>query len=135
MEALCQRLVELMVANECKPPTITDTWRAEARRMLDLDKRPFDKAMALLEWSQQDWFWKTNIHSMPTFREKYDQLRQRANAAWEKAKLHTADEPQPRTPRPAWCGHCDERTRMAGPPTAPYRCPTCHPLTQKANTP
>lgn len=30
--------------------------------------------------------------------------------------------------RPPWCGECDERTRIAGEPDAPRRCPTCHPL-------
>lgn len=86
VDALCQRLAELMIANECKPPTITDTWRTEARRMLDLDGRPFDKAMALLEWCQNDPFWKTTIHSMPKFRAQYDQLRMRAVAEWEKTR-------------------------------------------------
>lgn len=37
--------------------------------------------------------------------------------------------------KPAWCGHCDERTRMAeseydGRPSL-KRCPDCHPLTQQ----
>jgi hypothetical protein len=86
VEALCQRLAELMVANGCKPPTITDTWRDEARRMLDIDKRPFDKALALLEWCQNDFFWKSNIHSMTKFRAQYDQLRLRANTEWEQRR-------------------------------------------------
>jgi len=84
VDALCQRLAELMVANECKPPTISDEWRRETRLMLDRDGRDFDKAMALLEWSQNDPFWKGNIHSMPTFRAQYDKLRQKANAEWER---------------------------------------------------
>jgi len=86
VDALCQRLVELMIANECKPPEIKPAWRDAARLMLDRDKRDFNKAMGLLEWCQHDPFWKTNIHSMPTFREKYDQLRLRANAEWEKSR-------------------------------------------------
>lgn len=32
-------------------------------------------------------------------------------------------------PRPAWCGSCDETTRMAeADDGTPYRCPVCHPL-------
>ena len=54
--------------------------------MLDLDKRPFTKAMALLEWCQNDFFWKSNIHSMAKFRAQYDQLRLRANAEWEQRR-------------------------------------------------
>jgi hypothetical protein len=37
------------------------------------------------------------------------------------------------TPRPPWCGQCDETTRMVG-LEQPRRCPRCHPNTQKANT-
>lgn len=87
VDALCDRLAELMLANECRPPTITQRWRDEARRMLDLDGREFDKAMALLEWSQKDEFWQSNIHSMPKFREKYDTLRQRALADWKRGQV------------------------------------------------
>lgn len=85
VDALCNRLAELMIANECKPPTITQAWRDAARLMLDRDGRDFDKAMRLLEWCQADNFWKSNIHSMPKFRAQYDRLRQRANSEWEKA--------------------------------------------------
>jgi hypothetical protein len=87
VDALCNRLVELMIANECKPPTITQAWRDETRRMLDIDGRDFNKAMGLLEWSQKHWFWKPNIHSMKKFREKYDQMRQQANAEWERGTI------------------------------------------------
>lgn len=95
VDALCQRLAELMIANECKPPTITQAWRDEARRLLDLDNRPFDKAMSLLEWCQNDFFWKSNIHSMTKFRAQYDQLRQRANAEWEQRRRATTGGHQP----------------------------------------
>lgn len=32
------------------------------------------------------------------------------------------------TPKPPWCGQCDERTRHLGDP--PQRCPHCHPLAE-----
>ena len=98
VEALCVRLVELMVANDCVPPPITNAWRTQARLLLDKDGRDFDKALRLLEWCQHDKFWKGNIQSMPTFREKYDRLRLKANAEWE-----LAQKPQQRgTIRPDW---------------------------------
>ncbi len=134
VEKVCLRLAELMVENECKPPTISDDWRAEARRMFDIDRRPFDKAMALLEWSQASQFWRKNIHSIPKFREKYDQLRLEANDEWAKkhADGRTTEEATPS--RPDWCGQCDPQTRMAeNAERHPVRCPQCHPLTQKAN--
>ncbi|WP_433225494.1 hypothetical protein [Actinomadura formosensis] len=44
--------------------------------------------------------------------------------------LEAAPAPTPGHPgdRPPWCGECDERTRIAGEPDAPRRCPACHPL-------
>ena len=79
VDALCERLALRMIENDCKPPRITDTWRREARLMLDADGRDFDKAMRLLDWCQADEFWSSVIHSMPTFRKKYDTVRQQAN--------------------------------------------------------
>lgn len=132
VERMCRRLVELMVANECKPPTITNEWRAETRRMFDIDGRDFDKAMTLLEWSQTNSFWRKNIHSMPKFRDQYDRLRQDALDEW--AKTHPAGDVKQPAPRPEWCRLCDERTRMVlDEQEQPERCPRCHPATQKAN--
>jgi hypothetical protein len=75
VEALCSRLVELMVSNGCAAPTITKAWRTSARLLLDRDARPLADALRVLEWSQQSEFWRSNIQSLPTFREKYDRLR------------------------------------------------------------
>lgn len=90
VDAVCNRLRDLMVENECKAPTITKEWKRQARLMFDRDKRELSKALNLIEWCQADSFWKANIHSIPTFRAKYDQLAQRAREEWrrngEKAK-------------------------------------------------
>lgn len=75
VEQLCTELRDCRIALGDKPPTISKTWRDEARRLLDLDGRPLDQARAVLAWSQQDTFWRRNIQSIPTFREKYDRLR------------------------------------------------------------
>lgn len=83
VEALCTLLADLIEANGSKRPTITRTWRREARLMLDRDGRDFGKAKALIQWCQADRFWKTNILSMPKFREQYDQLRLKALEQWE----------------------------------------------------
>ena len=78
VEELCQRLASLIENNGARKPTVTKKWRDEARRLLDRDKVPFDDAMALIEWCQNDHFWKANILSMPKFREKFDQLKLKA---------------------------------------------------------
>ncbi|MGQ4531823.1 helix-turn-helix domain-containing protein [Dermabacteraceae bacterium P13138] len=80
VETLCTRLVEHMTANGCRTPTVTARWRDEARRLLDKDGIPLEEALTVLDWSQNDEFWKRNILSLPKFREKYDRLRMTAKA-------------------------------------------------------
>lgn len=91
---LCDRLAELMVGNGCKPPTISTRWLTDARLLLTADGREFDHAVAVLEWSQADTFWRKNVLSMPKFRERYDQLR----LAAEEAGALTAKATAPSTP-------------------------------------
>lgn len=83
---LCSLLVELMVANECRKPTITKEWRQQARLLIDTDK--IDPALAehVLRWSQADTFWKANIQSMPTFRGQFDKLRTKRKEEHERIK-------------------------------------------------
>lgn len=95
VEQLCRHLVDKIVANGSKRPTITKAWRVEARRLIDLDKRPVDKALALIDWCQNDVFWRSVVRSMPKFRAQYDQLRLRAVAEWEATKS-TRSRGQPR---------------------------------------
>lgn len=80
---LCVRLQQGIVFNGSKEPTISKGWLDAARLLLDKDGRTFDAALRLIDWCQQDTFWKANILSMPTFREKYDQLRLAANREHE----------------------------------------------------
>lgn len=87
VDELCQRLADRIVANGSKQPTISQAWKREARLLLDRDGRDFTEAMALIDWCQADGFWKTNVLGMPKFREKYDQLRLRAQG--EGARLET----------------------------------------------
>lgn len=93
VDALCNRLVELMLDRGCREPTITEKWKTEARLLLDNDRVgrnreriTLDKALRLLEWSQNDHFWKGNIQSIPAFRKQYDQLRDKANEEWERRR-------------------------------------------------
>lgn len=80
--ALCKHLCERVVANGSIEPTPSakQGWLTDARRMLDLDKRPVAEAHALIDWCQSDSFWRGNIESMGKFRKKYDQLRLKALA-------------------------------------------------------
>lgn len=78
VERLCQHLAERMMANGCRKPTITKKWRDAARLLLDKDGCTEDQVHKAIDWCQNDTFWRSNILSMPTLREKYDQLRLKA---------------------------------------------------------
>lgn len=82
VEQLCELLRDLITRNGSKPPVIAKGWRDAARLLLDLDRRPLNEALWLIQWCQNDEFWRANIGSMPTFRKKYDQLRLKARATW-----------------------------------------------------
>lgn len=77
-DALCDELEHLIIANGSKAPTVGKGWHDAARLLLDRDGRPFEEALRLIRWCQAHEFWRANIRSMPTFREKYDQLRLQA---------------------------------------------------------
>lgn len=75
---LCELLAELVERNTGRRPAITREWTSSADRLLSVDLRPLPEATRLLQWSQDDDFWSTNILSMPKFRKQYDQLRLKA---------------------------------------------------------
>ncbi len=74
-EALCRHLAQRIEENGSRRPTITARWRDAARLLIDRDKRDPQQAHQVIDWCQADEFWRSNILSMPKFREKYDQLR------------------------------------------------------------
>ena len=79
VEALCTRLRDHIAGNTAKTPNITAKWRTEARLLLDRDGIPFEEAVRVLDWCQLDQFWKSNILSMPKFREKFSALQIKAH--------------------------------------------------------
>jgi hypothetical protein len=75
VERLCARLADRIAANGSKRPVISRKWRDAARLLIDKDGRTEEQVSACIDWSQDDEFWRGNIMSMPTLREKYDRLR------------------------------------------------------------
>lgn len=75
VEQVCTHLADRIEANGSKRPTITKTWRTEARLLLDKDGRTVEQITRCIDWCQENFFWRKNILSMPKLREKYDQLR------------------------------------------------------------
>jgi hypothetical protein len=78
VEQVCEHLAGCIEANGSKRPEITKRWRDAARLMLDKDGRGIEEIHGAIDWCQRDEFWRANVMSMPTLREKFDQLRLQA---------------------------------------------------------
>lgn len=89
VERVCQHLADAVKANGSKRPHVSERWRTEARRLIDLDGRTPDQIIRAIDWCQSDAFWRANVLSMPKLREKYDQLRLAAER--EQAHARSAD--------------------------------------------
>jgi hypothetical protein len=78
-------LFKLMRENnpEVKEPNL-DSWANEFRLMRERDKRSDGAITYLINWSQNDEFWKTNILSPAKLRKQYVQLTGKIKAAKEK---------------------------------------------------
>lgn len=93
VQAICGQLAEHIRSNGGKA-NITQKWKNEARLLLDRDKRPIPEVKQVIDWCQADSFWKANILSMPTFREKYDQLRLKMRNGSEPPRIHSDGRPE-----------------------------------------
>lgn len=78
VEQVCEHLAGAIEANGSKRPEVTTKWRTAARLMLDKDGRGIEEIHGAIEWCQRDEFWRANVLSLPTLREKFDQLRLQA---------------------------------------------------------
>tara|TARA_Y100000310_G_scaffold68264_1_gene63593 strand:+ start:2814 stop:3716 length:903 start_codon:yes stop_codon:yes gene_type:complete len=92
---LSRYLAELMRKNN-PDVKITDSqlltkWPKQVDLMLRVDKRKKEDIGALIEWSQQDMFWQSNILSMAKVRKHFDKLilnsRESASSS-SQSKLH-----------------------------------------------
>ena len=72
---LCELLSQLIVKNGGKEPNITKSWIQEMNRLMTIDERSVREIRYLIEWSQKDPFWCSNILSPKSLRSKFDQLR------------------------------------------------------------
>jgi hypothetical protein len=88
VDRICAHLVERIIANGSKKPEITDTWRREARLLLDADKRTEEQVHRAIDWCQDNAFWRSKVMSMAKLRVRYDQLRLDAEAERGKSNGH-----------------------------------------------
>ncbi len=92
VEALCLRLRDQVHANGlvADPPVIDRGWQNAARALIQMDGREPQKAVNLIDWCQQDDFWKTVVHDMASFRRNYKKIHAKATAEWQAKKSQTA---------------------------------------------
>lgn len=103
VERLCARLADRLTANGVlkRDTKITQGWRDEARRLIDIDNVPLTEALTVLDWCQRDGFWAKNVQSLPTFRKQYSRLRMQAREAGALAPAGSQE----------WDDRYDETTR------------------------
>jgi hypothetical protein len=78
VEAICTHLADRIEANGARRPTITKTWRKDARLLIHKDGYTTQQIHWIIDWCQTDPFWRTNILSMTKLREKFEQLKLKA---------------------------------------------------------
>lgn len=73
---LAEKLRSLILRNNPKArvPKKLDSWANEIRLMVNRDDRSEDSISSVIEWSQNNDFWRANILSAKKLREKYDTL-------------------------------------------------------------
>ncbi|MGG3734482.1 helix-turn-helix domain-containing protein [Heyndrickxia coagulans] len=84
---LANRLYERILENNPnhKKPNL-QKWANDVRLMMERDKRTEKQITYLIDWCQNDNFWKANILSTGKLREKFDQLIMQVKSKVEKEK-------------------------------------------------
>ena len=76
---LCYKLCHLMLKNnpKVKMPENLNPWINEIRLMIEADERTPEEILQVIDFSQNDSFWKANILSAGKLRKQFDQLSMR----------------------------------------------------------
>ena len=61
-------------ANGSKQPAVTLEWIKDIRLMMERDNRTYDEIHYIINWCQDDLFWRSNILSPSKLRKQFDQL-------------------------------------------------------------
>jgi hypothetical protein len=77
-EPLANHLADWIERNGSKRPKVTPEWIREIERMHRIDNRDLDAIRQMIDWCQQDSFWRGNILSPKKLRKHYDTMRLRA---------------------------------------------------------
>jgi hypothetical protein len=73
---VAEHLKQRILANkpDAKLPVSLDGWADTVRRMALADQRTIPKIIAVIDWCQNDEFWRANILSMDKLRKQFDRL-------------------------------------------------------------
>ena len=72
---MAEYLAKRIEDNGSKPPTVTESWIKDIRLMIERDGRSVEQVKFIIDWCQNDSFWRSNILSPSKLRAKFDQLR------------------------------------------------------------
>jgi hypothetical protein len=72
---LADYLAKRITDNGSKPPIVTESWIKDIRLMVERDGRNVEQIRFIIDWCQDDKFWRSNILSPSKLRVKFDQLR------------------------------------------------------------
>lgn len=74
--AIAEHLKDRILENkpDARVPKHLDAWANTARLMMEIDKRPREKIIEVIDWCQRDEFWRSNILSMDKLRKQFDRL-------------------------------------------------------------
>lgn len=97
---LCEHLASRVRANGNKVGTVGKRWHQAMDKLSRIDGYTPDQITQVIDWSQQDQFWSSNILSASKLREKFDTLKGRmfaernsgANLSGSQRRLHQAAE-------------------------------------------
>jgi len=77
---LSKKLFSLILQNDSKAKTPNfEKWSEDIEKLIRIDHRTPDEIYHVIQWTQQDDFWKSNILSASKLREQFPQLWLKAN--------------------------------------------------------
>jgi hypothetical protein len=72
---LAEYLAQRIIGNGSRPPIVTNSWINDIRLMIERDHRTVQDIRQMIDWCQDDPFWRSNILSPSKLRAKFDQMR------------------------------------------------------------
>ncbi|MEX1447787.1 replication protein [Enterococcus sp. C76] len=88
---LAEELFKQICQNqEIKMPNL-QSWADDIRKMIEIDKRTENQVRGMIEWSQHNVFWASNILSARKLREKYDTMAAQANRDYKTKQTKTLE--------------------------------------------